>query len=170
MHPNKNNIKVGNHEVHVRLKATNPKTHNKLIRYYRAYTALCNLVSEASYTLNTLDLNQILPRIRGEAEPYAKKYPGILFRAFNTVTREYVDHVAGAEKLSKPRKYALNNIPVTLGDDYTVILYDNKRYGLELLLAHRTNVFSKGEQFYAEWVNLPGGYSYCRRTDWDAIL
>lgn len=158
MNTNKNNIKVGNHEVHVRLKATNPKTHNKLIRYYRAYIALCNLISEAAYTHNTVDLNQILPRIRNEAEPYAKKYPGLLFRAFNTVTREYADHVAGTEKLSKPIKYALNNIPVTLGKDYTVTLYGDNQYGLELRLAHRTNAFSKGEQFYAEWVNLPAGY------------
>lgn len=160
MRPNKNNIKVGSHEVHVRLKETSPKTHNTLIRYYRAYTALCNLISEAAHTHNTVDLNQILPRIRNEAEPYAKKYPGLLFRAFNTVTREYANHVAGTHRLPEPRKYALNNIPLTLDDDYTVILYGNNQYGLELLLAHRTNIFSKGEQFYAEWLNLPVGYSH----------
>lgn len=159
MNTNKSNIKVGNLEVHVHLKAVSPKTHSTLIRYYRAYIALCNLISEAACTHNTIDLNQILPRIRSDAEPYAKKYPGILFRAFNTVTREYANHVAGTERLSQPRKYTLSNIPVTLGEDYTVTLYGDNQYGLELRLAHRTNAFSKGEQFYAEWVNLPAGYS-----------
>ena len=158
MNTNKNNIKLGTLEITVRLKETNPKTHNTLIRYYRAYIALCNLISEAAHTHNTVDLNQILPRIRNDAEPYAKKYPGLLFRAFNTVTREYANHVAGTHRLPVPRKYTLNNIPLTLDDDYTVILYDNNQYGLELLLAHRTNIFSKGEQFYAEWLNLPVGY------------
>lgn len=159
MNTYKNNIKAGNLEVHVRLKAVSPKTHKTLIRYYKAYIALCNLISEAAYKHNTVDLNQILPRIRRDAEPYAKKYPGLLFRAFNTVTREYANHVAGTERLSQPRKYTLNNIPVTLGEDYTVTLYGDNQYGLELRLAHRTNAFSKGEQFYAEWVNLPAGYS-----------
>ena len=159
MNTNKSNIKVGNLEVHVRLKVVSPKTHNTLIRYYKAYIALCNLISEAAYTYNTVDLNQILPRIRNDAEPYAKKYSGLLFRAFNTVTREYANHVAGTERLSQPRKYTLNNIPVTLGEDYTLTLYGDNQYGLEFRLAHRTNAFSKGEQFYAEWVNLPAGYS-----------
>ena len=159
MNTNKSTIKVGNLEVHVRLKAVSPKTHNTLKRYYSAYIALCNLISEAACTHNTVDLNQILPRIRNEAEPYAKKYPGILFRAFNTVTREYANHVAGIEKLPKPRKYTLKNIPVTLGEDYTVTLYGDNHYGLEFRLAHRTNAFSKAEQFYAEWLNLPAGYS-----------
>lgn len=159
MNTYKNNIKAGNLEVHVRLKAVHPKTHNTLTRYYRAYIALCNLISEAAYTYNTVDLNQILPRIRNDAEPYAKKYPGLLFRAFNTVTREYANHVAGTDRFPAPRKYTLNNIPVTLGEDYTVTLYGDNQYGLEFRLAHRTNAFSKGEQFYAEWVNLPAGYS-----------
>lgn len=61
MNTNKSSIKLGTQEITVRLKATNPKTHNTLIRYYRAYTALCNLISEAAYTYNTVDLNQILP-------------------------------------------------------------------------------------------------------------
>ena len=160
MNTNKSSIKLGIRGINVRLEAVSPKTHKTLIRYYRAYIALCNLISEAAHTHNTVDLNQILPRIRNEAEPYAKKYPGLLFRAFNTVTREYAIHVAGTHRLPAPRKYTLNNIPVTSGEDYTVILYDNNQYGLELLLAHRTNIFSKGEQFYAEWLNLPVGYSH----------
>lgn len=160
MNTNKSSIKLGIRGINVRLEAVSPKTHNTLIRYYRAYIALCNLISEAAHTHNTVDLNQILPRIRNEAEPYAKKYPGLLFRAFNTVTREYANHVAGTHRLPEPRKYTLNNIPLTLDDDYTVILYGNNQYGLELLLAHRTNIFSKGEQFYAEWLNLPVGYSH----------
>lgn len=159
MNTNKSTIKVGNLEVHVRLKAVSPKTHNTLKRYYSAYIALCNLISEAAYTHNTVDLNQILPRIRNDAEPYAKKYPGNLFHAFNTVTREYENHVAGIEKLPKPRKYTLKNIPVTLGEDYTVTLYGDNHYGLEFRLVHRTNAFAKAEQFYAEWLNLPAGYS-----------
>lgn len=159
MNTSKSNIKLGTQEITVRLKAVSPKTHNTLIRYYRAYIALCNLISDAAYAHNTVDLNQILPRIRSDAEPYAKKYPGLLFRAFNTVTREYANHVAGTDRFPAPRKYTLNNIPVTLGEDYTVTLYGDNQYGLEFRLAHRTNAFSKGEQFYAEWVNLPAGYS-----------
>lgn len=159
MNTNKSNIKLGTQEINVRLEAVSPKTHNTLIRYYKAYIALCNLISEAAYKHNTVDLNQILPRIRSDAEPYAKKYPGILFRAFNTVTREYANHVAGTDRFPAPRKYTLNNIPVTLDEDYTVTLYGNSLHGLEFRLAHRTNAFSKGEQFYAEWVNLPAGYS-----------
>lgn len=159
MNTNKSSIKLGIRGINVRLDAVSPKTHNTLIRYYRAYIALCNLISEAAHTHNTVDLNQILPRIRNEAEPYAKKYTGLLFRAFNTVTREYANHVAGTGRFPAPRKYTLNNIPVTLGDDYTVTLYGDNQYGLEFRLAHRTNAFSKAEQFYAEWLNLPAGYS-----------
>lgn len=159
MNTNKSNIKLGTQEITVRLEAVSPKTHKTLIRYYRAYIALCNLISEAAYAYNTVDLNQILPRIRNDAEPYAKKYPGLLFRAFNTVTREYANHIAGTHRLHAPHKYALNNIPVTLGEDYTVTLYGDNQYGLEFRLAHRTNAFAKAEQFYAEWANLPVGYS-----------
>jgi predicted RNA-binding Zn-ribbon protein involved in translation (DUF1610 family) len=159
MNTNKSSIKLGILGINVRLEAVSPKTHNTLSRYYRAYIALCNLISEAAYTYNTVDLNQILPRIRNDAELYAKKYPGLLFRAFNTVTREYANHVTGTDRFPAPRKYTLNNIPVTLGEDYTVTLYGDNQYGLEFRLAHRTNAFSKAEQFYAEWLNLPAGYS-----------
>lgn len=157
---NEHLINIGTQDVYVHLKVNDQHLHNAMMQYYTAYTAVCNLISEAVYSHNTVDLNQILTLVKTDADTYTKRQPGVLERAFKAVTNDYANHKSGEGKRTAPHKYTLENIPLLKDDDYTFIFYGEKRYGFKLRLAPRMGVFVNTLQIPAEWLNQPAGYDY----------